>query len=60
MDALDVAIRLSFTYIYLLRACHHRCASHLELDVLVQVLDASWLGDAVERHMFRARNAAFA
>ena len=45
MDAIDLAIRLSFTYIYLLCACSHRCASHLDRDVLLQVLDVPWPGN---------------
>ena len=45
MDAIDLAIRLSFTYIYLLCACRPRFASHLDRDVLVQVLDVPWPGN---------------
>ena len=46
MDAIDLAIRLSAAYVFLLCICSHRCARHLDsADFLqVKVLDAPWQG----------------
>ena len=56
MGAIDLAIRLSLTYVFLLTSCSHRCELHLDSVFLVKVLENlgfdwaccfAWFGFAV-------------
>ena len=40
---IDLAIRLSLTYVFLLTNCSHRCALYLDPAGFAKVLDAPWL-----------------